>query len=60
MGSIFSAIGSAINSVISAIASVIMSIIGGITSVLVTIWNFITCGCCSGGARGRRGARTAY
>ncbi|KDQ08312.1 hypothetical protein BOTBODRAFT_38008, partial [Botryobasidium botryosum FD-172 SS1] len=32
-GSIFSAIGAAINSVISAIASVIMAIVGGIVTV---------------------------
>ncbi|KAG8942355.1 hypothetical protein FRC04_003807 [Tulasnella sp. 424] len=58
MGSIFSAIGGAINSVISAIASVIMAIVGGITSVLVAIWNFIIdIICCRCGSRRR--ARTS-
>ncbi|KAJ8583792.1 hypothetical protein M405DRAFT_493870 [Rhizopogon salebrosus TDB-379] len=41
MGSIFSAIGGAINTVISAIAGVVMAIVGAVTTVIVTIAHFI-------------------
>ncbi|KIJ19606.1 hypothetical protein PAXINDRAFT_69068 [Paxillus involutus ATCC 200175] len=66
-GSIFSAIGSAINGVISAIARAIMAIVGGITMVIVTIFDVIAdilcCRCCShttrrSVGRGRWGRRS--
>ncbi|KIO23125.1 hypothetical protein M407DRAFT_78491, partial [Tulasnella calospora MUT 4182] len=57
-GSVFSAIGRAINSVISAIARVFMAIVGGITTVLVAIWNFfIDIICCRCGSRRRTRSR---
>ncbi|CDO70542.1 hypothetical protein BN946_scf184573.g10 [Trametes cinnabarina] len=40
MGSIVSAIGSAINAIISAIANVIETIISAIVMILVAIWDF--------------------
>ncbi|KAL7410544.1 hypothetical protein BDY24DRAFT_399408 [Mrakia frigida] len=55
MGNIISAIGRGINAVISAIASLVMAIISGVTGCLVAIFNFLTCGCCSGGRKSRGG-----
>ncbi|KAH9895706.1 hypothetical protein C8Q73DRAFT_689060 [Cubamyces lactineus] len=61
MGSIVSAIGSAINAIISAIANVIETIVSAIVTVLVAIWDFIIAIlCCRCFSRGGTGTRTGY
>ncbi|KAI0654299.1 hypothetical protein C8Q70DRAFT_1109735 [Cubamyces menziesii] len=61
MGSIVSAIGSAINAIISAIANVLETIVSAIVTVLVAIWDFIIAIlCCRCFSRRGTGTRTGY
>jgi len=52
MGNIISAIVTGLGELVRAIADVVLAIFSAIGGVLIAIWNFITCGCCSGGTRG--------
>lgn len=65
MGSIFSAIGGAINSIISAIAGILETIVSVIVTIIVTIFDVILdilcCRCFSSNRRaGRRSGRSGF